>query len=193
MKNSIAVLILSTLLPAFVSAADISGTARVSVEASVGIEDTVNVGFGAEGEASSSSDVRTEADLSGFVATEISADENISKIETSSKNVSVTYNQPAKLFGIIPVTVKATATVSAEGKVDVTYPWFAFMLTTNEANLEASIRNRIGVTASVVSAATADADTGFAAATQAEIISEVRAAMEANLTADASANSSAAL
>src|SRR3989344_2953927 len=37
--------------------------------------------------------VRSDADLSSYVAAQVAGDENVSKIETSAENVSVTYKQ----------------------------------------------------------------------------------------------------
>src|SRR3989344_2041596 len=58
--------------------------------------------------------VKTNADLSGYVAAQMKADENISAVESASDSVAVTYKQKAKLFGFIPVKVNATAEASGE-------------------------------------------------------------------------------
>lgn len=141
----------------------------------------------ASGEISASvspASVGSEADLSGFVAAQIVADENLSKVESSSSRVSVTYPQKAMLFGFIPVTVKATATVEADGTVDVQYPWYAFLMVTNETALEVGIEAEVPSLSSATVDATISAD--LTAQAQAELIDEVRAVMEAQLALDAS-------
>ncbi|MBI4079893.1 hypothetical protein HY414_01515 [Candidatus Kaiserbacteria bacterium] len=127
------------------------------------------------------SSVQAESDLSGFVAAQIMADVNVSKVETSRDRISVTYPQKAKLLGFIPVTVQATAMVEADGSVDVQYPWYAFLMVTNEADLEAEIASRIVAKATLETSATAE----LTANAQAELIDEVRAVMQNELAVDA--------
>ena len=154
--------------------------------------------------------VKTNADLSGYVAAQMKADENISAVESASDSVAVTYKQKAKLFGFIPVKVNATATVDAAGNVTVRYPWYAFLMATNKADLEARLQDRVDAvfaanvamntdaSASANAAAdvaadvnaTAEASGELTAAQQALIVQEIRGAMQAELEAavDASAD-----
>lgn len=91
----------------------------------------------------SPSAVTTRAALSGYIAAEMKADKGISSVEAAADSVSLAYKQAAKLFGFIPVTVNATATVDASGNVTVSYPWYAFLMATNKADLEARIEERV--------------------------------------------------
>ena len=118
---------------------------------------------------------------------EIRGDENVSKVEASADNVSVAYKQRAWLFGVVPVMVKALATVRADGSVDVQYPWYAFLMITNEADLEAQVASRVGALVSLGSDAEAEAVVGFTASAQAQIVDEVRSVMESQLAADLNA------
>lgn len=136
--------------------------------------------------------VRSGADLSGFVAAQIAADKNVSGVESSSDNVSVTYKQRAKLFGLIPVTVNATATVLADGSVDVQYPWYAFLMATNEGELEAAIEGRVESVLSTGAGAEGDAGLELSSSAQATLISEVRSVMEQGLMADVAADAAVA-
>ncbi len=65
--------------------------------------------------------------------------------ESSEDNVAVTSKQHAKLFGFIPVTVNATAVVDANGRVKVKFPWYAFLMVTNKADLESKIETQTKV------------------------------------------------
>ncbi len=151
--------------------------------------------------ASSPSSVKTQADLSGYVAGEMKVDTNISSVEAASDNVAVTYKQRAKLFGFIPVTVDATANVDASGNVTVSYPWYAFLMVTNKSDLETRIQNRVDADASLTASvnasanvdasATAEAAAQLSADAQARIVAAVKAAMQAELNAAANANASA--
>ncbi len=107
-----------------ITRADVDGGATVSVSASP-------------------ANVRTNADLGGFIAAQVQADKNVSQVEASADNVAVTYKQNAKLFGFIPITIDATATVDAGGNVNIKYPWYAFLASTNSAELEAKIQDRV--------------------------------------------------
>jgi len=147
---------------------------------------------------SSPSAVKTRAELSGYAAAEMKADSNIASIEAASDNVAVTYKQHAKLFGFIPVTIDATATVDASGNVEVSYPWYAFLMTTNKADLEARIQSQVSADinldasanaeANADASATAEAVAELSAGTQAKVVAAVKAAMQAQLEAELNAS-----
>ncbi len=138
----------------------------------------------------SPSAVNARADLTGYVAAQLEGDERLSAVETSEEAVAVTYEQYAKLFGFIPVTVEATAEVTAEGKAEVDYAWYGFLLVTSEAELEAKIEAVVqnAVQASAVAQADVTAEAELAANAQARIIEGVRAAMESQLELDVAAS-----
>lgn len=129
--------------------------------------------------------VNTDAEISGYVAAQMARDTNVSKMESSRSRVSVTYPQKAKLFGLVSMTVDATATVLADGTVDVRYPWFAFLMVTNEVDLESDIESRVSALPSPSLNASANASIELSARLQAELIDTVRAAMESSLAAEA--------
>lgn len=183
------------------SSADANATmeANTTVAAQVLVITRADVDGGSvQATVSSPSSVTTQAELSGYVASEMKADSNISSVESASDNVALTYKQHAKLFGFIPVSVDATATVDASGKVVVSYPWYAFLMTTNKSDLETRIQSRVDADASLTASANAGADASMttetvgelSAAAQARIVAAVKAAMQAELNAsiNASAN-----
>ena len=148
---------------------------------------------------SSPSAVKTQADLSGYIAAEMKADKNISSVESASGEVAVTYKQPAKLFGFIPVTIAATATVDASGNVEVSYPWYAFLMVTNESDLEARIQDSVdatlGANAQLGAGAALNASAGkdgiVSANASATSTAQANANADANATAEATAQLSA--
>lgn len=163
---------------------------NASAELSVIVLSRADVEEGsAEAAQISASSVRTQADLSGYVAGQIVSDGNVSKVETSAEDVSITYQQRAKLFGLVPVDVEVTAVVSADGSVDAQYPWYAFLMTTNESDLEASLQESVSGSASAT--AQVNAAAGFTSQAQAEIIGRIRSAMETQLEADIAAEAAA--
>lgn len=181
--------------------ATLEANAAVTIEPMIITRAEVDAGT-VQATASSPSAVRTQAALSGFVAAEMKADANISSVEAASNNVTITYKQPAKLLGFIPVTVNATATVDASGNVTVSYPWYAFLMATNKSDLEARIQSQVSADvdldasanaeanadASASAEATAQAAAELSAEAQARIVAAVKAAMQAQLNAELNAS-----
>lgn len=77
-------------------------------------------------------------------------DATVSKVELSSSKVSLTYHEPAKLFGFIVVSVPVTVSVDATGSANVEYPWYSFLLATDRVGLgveaQAAAQSVIGTT-----------------------------------------------
>ena len=142
----------------------------------------------------SPSEVRTHADLSGYVAGQMKADSNISSVSAASDSVEMSYKQHAKLFGFIPVTVDAKATVDGSGNVSVSYPWYAFLMATNKSDLEADIQSRVStdlnVAVSSSGQASAESAARLSADEQARVVAAVKAVMQAELNPTSSASAS---
>ena len=131
-------------------------------------------------------EVKTEGDLEQFAQGVLVRDEKAEHVATSDDKVSVTYNMPAKLFGIFDFSIPVTATVRAAGsatstqerteaQVQVQTPWFLRMFSTmptpaNEGNLQTSISGEVGTTAST---------TSFTLSTQAQLAEKIAAALRA--------------
>lgn len=62
-------------------------------------------------------------------------DENISSIAFSSEKVVIDYKTPAKLLGIIDMQAPVTVAVDAHGNTSVEYPWYGFLLNSNQVQL----------------------------------------------------------
>ena len=104
--------------------------------------------------------------------------------------IDFTFNPIPKLFGFIPVTVNATANVDANGNVTVSYPWYAFLMSTNRADLETKIQSNVSADAGASAKADAQAAAQFSAEAQARVIAAVKAAMQTELNAEANASAS---
>lgn len=132
--------------------------------------------------------VGSDADLKGFIAAHVQNDSNVEAIEYTSDTISVTYSDKARLFAILPVTVQATATVDANGSVEVSYPWYSFLMATNKDAIEAKVQQRVqGV---LGAAAGTGADARAAADAQAALQAENGSV---NVDAGASAEAAARL
>ena len=145
----------------------------------------------AQATSDSSASVHSSADLSGFIAANIQADSSLGEVKSSSDSVSVTYKQHAKLFGFVPMMIDATATISADGSVQISYPWYAFVFVKGSGSLESKIKGVAMVDLGSNASAAVAANGKLSAATQAKLISDIRAMMWSELNADASASASA--
>jgi len=133
--------------------------------------------------------VSTSADLSAYASTVVRTDERVDGVELSEASVSLAYKVHAKLFGIFPVLIPATATVNASGETTVKYPWYAFFAAIDSELVESNVRAATSATVS------ANANIAFSASTQALLLSQIYSVMktdlEASLAAEAAASASA--
>lgn len=178
------------------SGAEASGSSGMSVEIASPIVITrkdVEASAEADGTAAgqamvdSPASVRTGADLSAYAKTVVKSDTHVEDARFASDTVSIAYKQRAKLFGFIPVLVRATATVRADGTATVSYPWYAIFAAT-DSSLETDVR---GAVASELAAggadASANAEARFTAEQQARILAKMHQIMKSHLDASASA------
>lgn len=87
--------------------------------------------------------VTTDADLRSFVVSQIRSDENFMSADIGDEEVVVSYRQPARFLGILPMMMPVRVTVDAGGDVDIDYPWYSFLSLTNRADLEAAIESEV--------------------------------------------------
>lgn len=158
----------------------------------------------------SAGDVRSNADLKAYVASQMKSDTNLSSVSSNSSDVAVTYKQRGRFLGFIPVSINATAVVDQNGQVRVEYPWYAVLMVTDRANLQAKLQASVDAmvntsastsgtagnstttpNANAVAHANANASFQLTADTQARIVSEMRRIMGEELTASANASANA--
>jgi hypothetical protein len=121
-------------------------------------------------------------------ANRIAADDRlVSNVTLSSKNVAVTYREPAKFLGLIEVSVPVTIRVDADGSAHVSHPWYGFLLSSNSAALairaEALAKNALS--------ASATSTAGLSVAEQARLLNSIHGMLAAN--AEASATETSAI
>lgn len=130
--------------------------------------------------------VQTTNDLSGYIAAQMQGDANLMSVDTASDHVAVTYQEPAKFLGIFPITVDTTATTDASGNVSVSQPWWAFLATTNNAQLQANVQSSV----SSIIGASGSANAQLSASQQARLVSAIKTVLAAAANANASASAS---
>lgn len=83
--------------------------------------------------------VATNNDLAAYAKDKLLNDNAIDSIAVSSASVCMNYEIPAKLFGVVPVSVAVHASVSPTGAISVQYPWYDFALSTDKSTLEGEL------------------------------------------------------
>ncbi len=121
--------------------------------------------------------VVTEEDLTTYVDSQMTTDANLKEVSYTDTTVTVAYKQPAKLFGFISSSLTATAEVQADGTVEVSYPWYAFLYskTVTAADLETELSSSVS--------GMVTADTTLTAQAKAQIASRLQAALAASFNA----------
>lgn len=110
--------------------------------------------------------------LSAHVRSRLAADARIDSVALSAQQVSLTYRVPTKLFGFIPVETPLRVTVRANGTTTVSYPWYGFLLTGNQAGL--TLRAQAAAQAVI---ATPPASDTLSAQTQSTLLDSLTAAL----------------
>lgn len=144
----------------------------------------------------SAMDVSTDADLKSFAMTELRKDSNLSSMAFSDSNLKVGYRAPGRFLGFIPLNMNVNVSVDASGDVNVSYPWYSFLVMSDRADLTAAIQNevqayfneqgRTNIGLRSIQSATSTATTTGS-------MSSSTAALNANANAFANANANSAL
>ncbi len=105
----------------------------------------------------------------------VEEDVNVSAVVLSSNDVALSYRVPAKLLGVVTVSVPITVSVDASGETNISYPWYSFLLSaTNRAAL--SIRAEAAVANTLALDTTSD--THFSAQEQIRLIDSLHATLK---------------
>jgi hypothetical protein len=131
-------------------------------------------------------DVTTSAEFSTYAKSIIANDENVTKIESNSEEVSIWYKEPAKFLGIVPIMVNTQATVKADGTVDIDYPWWYGLFVTGGGN--ESLETNVNSTAGTIAKSEASAE--FSSATQARLLNALRSTMKMHYEANVAVGTS---
>lgn len=125
--------------------------------------------------------VKSETDLSAYTTAALRADERIDAVSFAEDAVEVSYYEQGRLIGIFPVTMKARAKVASDGTVTVSYPWYRFLVASDDTNadVKAKLESRVAALR-----ADATAETALTASAKAELMDEIRSSL--TVAADAS-------
>jgi len=119
------------------------------------------------------SNVSSDADLKNFAAASIRNDANLSSIGFANDRVEVAYREPARFLGFIPVSVDVDVVAHNDGTVDVSYPWYSFLMMTHRSDIEAAVKNEIG--------ASATSTASWNASARASLVAKIASILNAHL------------
>ncbi|MCI0680371.1 hypothetical protein L0Y41_03425 [bacterium] len=135
---------------------DVNGEESLEVSAELPLLNISVKSKGAAGmatEVTGSTQVKNETDLGMYAETVVATNENVSEIEVENSAVHVTVKEKARLFGFIPVSLKAKTEVMlesaednhVEAKVKVRYPWWGIFAKrdTPAADFETALTEKI--------------------------------------------------
>ncbi len=88
-------------------------------------------------------EIHSGADLQNFAKGVLLKDSNVTDIEVASDTIKVSYNEPAKLFGLFGGNISANVEADSGGRVKVKYPWYAFLYKIPKAAASAELETKL--------------------------------------------------
>jgi hypothetical protein len=150
----------------------------------------------AEGAAASSGQAASEGGFSAYAQGQMQENASITGVTASDDSVTVRFNEPGRLLGLFALRLPASATISADGRVALSHPWYAFLVArrADEAGLktalaqEARVFNRSLSPASAGATSTARGAAALSASQKAQLLSGISMALAGALASPASTN-----
>lgn len=138
----------------------------------------------------SAASVSSDNDVASFARGILRNDDSVTNVAATSGEVSVSYKEPAKFLGFIPSTVTVTLTTDASGNVQVSHPWYGFLMSKSgdEAALKASAEAKAHAAAQ--SAVNASASATISSQMKAFLIQALHDALKTQIGAQASTTAS---
>jgi hypothetical protein len=118
--------------------------------------------------------VATDADLDAYARGVIASDPHVHRVDSSADHVALSYDERAWLLGFIPTEVAATARIDADGTASVSYPWYRFLMATDQDAVQASVDETFAASGN-----RAAATGSLSANAQARFLADLHAAMQA--------------
>ena len=88
-------------------------------------------------------DVEDGEDLLNFVGAITLSDENIKSVSLNPEKITMEYDQPARLFGFIPMSLTAQAELDKNDVIKVRFPWYTFLTKSSKSEISAQIQSAI--------------------------------------------------
>ena len=162
-----------------------SGEAMVEVDAGPTVISASNIDANVDLSTKSSAAVQSKAQLTSYARNVVKAYADIRDVILSETEVSVSHREHARILGIFSAKVFARTTVTSDGSVTTSFPWYAFVNT--KADIEAKVKTAVNSSLPSVSAG-ANAEAKLSAQTQAQVLEKTVGAMKSQFEADTAAN-----
>ncbi len=88
--------------------------------------------------------IKNDDDLRAYVSLVAKTRPNVRDVAITDNGIEITYNQPAKFFGLFKSSLNARAIVASDGKVEIDLPWYSFLYSKNSSAVKSSIQTSIG-------------------------------------------------
>lgn len=88
--------------------------------------------------------IKNNDDLKAYANIVVSTRPGVKNVSVTDNGLVVTYEQPAKFFGIFRSSLNAKAVVATGGKVEVDLPWYSFLYSKNTGAVKTSIQSSAG-------------------------------------------------
>ncbi len=161
-------------------ALDVTGALQIDGGVDSTLDAVLYANTAGSGEVTSPQQVNSETTLQAYVQQLKESDIDFGAVTTTQSAVTVEYVAPAKLFGFISIQMSATVTVDADGNATISRPWYAFLTTGSDTELEAQIESEVKPTINTNAQLSAHA--------QARVVDAVYTALKANISADTQAS-----
>ena len=132
--------------------------------------------------------VDTSASVKAYVESVEESDKNIDDVKSTSDHVSVSYKQPAKLFGFISMDMSVKGSVDTKGNVRVNYPWYSFL-----TNYKSDTKLESDINIAVSSIVDTEGETEFSGSLQTQLITAIHTVMKAHSEANVDSEADASM
>lgn len=87
-----------------------------------------------------SEEVSSNMGLRAYADSLVASDEALEEVKFTEEMVEVRYKQKGRILALVPITFTVTATVTADGRVEIEYPWYSTFTVDNKEEVKTSVK-----------------------------------------------------
>ncbi|MCR4279656.1 MAG: hypothetical protein NUV78_02900 [Candidatus Zambryskibacteria bacterium] len=87
-----------------------------------------------------SEEVSNDIGLKAYADSLVASDEAVEEVKFTEEMVEVRYKQKGRILALVPITFTVTATVTADGRVEIKYPWYSTFTIDNKEEVKTSAK-----------------------------------------------------
>lgn len=165
-----------------ISGSSVLNMSRAEIGSDANVNSQTQSSAETNGSIENAADVETVADLKAYASSTIRSDEMVDSLNFTSNAVEMKYKQEGKFLALIPITFNVTAKAKANGEVELSYPWYAFLTIDNGDEMETELKVAVdnALRARTVGSVQAEGEVEnptFTASEQAEIMAQMQAVL----------------